>query len=144
MGAVADWGRIDPRSSGPPLGDDELHLWRIPMPSTTTLVVERTCRFTADELVRLLRDLGEVARGRFPVVEPAALEQVPAAEALSAFLDCWTRKEAWLKATGSGLSVPLESSDVTLARGGPDARITSPHRAASCSACPARCASIWG
>ncbi len=55
-----------------------------------------------------------VARRHFSPAEHAALGQMPAADWLTGFYRCWTRKEALVKAQGTGLSMPLDSFDVSL------------------------------
>ncbi len=62
-----------------------------------------------------------IARRFFSPYEVAALQAVPAALQTQAFFSCWTRKEAYVKTRGLGLSLDLNLFDVSLAPGEPAA-----------------------
>lgn len=66
------------------------------------------------EKVRHLESLTAIARSRFSPSEFAALDALEDAQRQLAFYRCWTRKEAYLKALGVGLAMPLDSFDVSL------------------------------
>ena len=69
------------------------------------------------ERVRDIPEALTIAEHFFTTSEIGALRAFPEAERSEAFLRCWTRKEAYVKARGGGLSTPLDSFDVTLDRG---------------------------
>jgi 4'-phosphopantetheinyl transferase len=79
------------------------------------VAVARGWRLGVD-VERIRADLAtmEVARRFFARGEVDALEAAPPGERPTMFFRCWTRKEAYVKARGDGLSVPLERFEVPL------------------------------
>jgi 4'-phosphopantetheinyl transferase len=66
------------------------------------------------------------------------LRMLPEHERLPAFFRCWTRKEAYIKARGEGLTVPLADFTVSLAPGEPPALLgvrDKPDEAAKWTVC---------
>jgi len=71
------------------------------------------------ERIREEMTIGKIARRFFSPAEASALSALPAHQQAEAFFNCWTRKEAWIKARGQGLSIALNSFEVSLAPGEP-------------------------
>jgi 4'-phosphopantetheinyl transferase len=71
------------------------------------------------EHVREPRDFDALASQFFARTEVEQLRSLPEDSRLEAFFNCWTRKEAVLKAVGTGLAFPLDKVVVTLAPGEP-------------------------
>jgi 4'-phosphopantetheinyl transferase len=73
------------------------------------------CQIGIDlERVRGLSEAQEIANRYFCPDEAAEIMALPPNERERAFFLCWTRKEAYIKAIGDGLSTPLHEFRVTL------------------------------
>lgn len=71
------------------------------------------------ERIRPLPDLHQIASYSFSNYEQNMLAKLTPEEKLIGFFRCWTRKEAYLKARGTGLLIPLDSFDMSLAPDNP-------------------------
>jgi 4'-phosphopantetheinyl transferase len=69
------------------------------------------------EVARQGRPFMRLAERFFSVREIGDLHDLDEASILDGFYACWTRKEAYLKAIGTGLATPLNAFDVTLKPG---------------------------
>ena len=67
------------------------------------------------EKIRPQPDVGKLAERFFSLHERHSLERLSGDELQAAFFRCWTRKEAYVKARGEGLSLPLDQFDVSVA-----------------------------
>jgi 4'-phosphopantetheinyl transferase len=72
------------------------------------------------ELVRPEFAADEIAKRYFSTQEVMELRALPASLRAEGFFLCWTRKEAYIKARGEGLHIPLESFQVSLTPGQPE------------------------
>jgi len=71
------------------------------------------------EYIRPIEDLEKIAENNFSAKENFELKMLPPEKILESFFNCWTRKEAYIKALGAGISFPLQEFDVSLKPGKP-------------------------
>jgi 4'-phosphopantetheinyl transferase len=67
------------------------------------------------EYVRPILDIEQIAALNFSNYENNIFKTLRPNQKEVAFFNCWTRKEAYIKAIGEGLNLPLRSFDVSLA-----------------------------
>jgi 4'-phosphopantetheinyl transferase len=78
------------------------------------------------EMIRADAAGDRIAENYFSPTEVATLRALPPDKQLEGFFNCWTRKEAYVKARGAGLSIDLKSFDVTLTPGDPAKILRTP------------------
>ena len=66
------------------------------------------------EYVRPIPEMQALIDQYFSVAERSAFGSVSPDQKLKAFYNCWTRKEAYVKACGDGLLIPLDQFDVSI------------------------------
>lgn len=103
-----------------PAGGPELHFNLSNSSELAVVAVTVATEVGADvERLREMPDALSISERFFSTAERQVLAAVDDAERDRAFFHCWTRKEAYLKAVGTGITVPLDRFDVTLAPGEP-------------------------
>ena len=86
------------------------------------------------EMIRHDVDADQIPKRFFSSAEQKILAKLQGEAKFRGFFNCWTRKEAYVKAVGSGLSLPLRDFDVSLAPGDP-ARLLATRPEAQQKAC---------
>ena len=79
------------------------------------------------EAIAAMEDRDDVATHCFSKAEQDAYLALAESERTQGFFNCWTRKEAYIKARGDGLSLPLDQFDVTLLSGQPVQILSTRH-----------------
>jgi 4'-phosphopantetheinyl transferase len=93
---------------------------------TALYVVTRGRELGVDlELIRDGLEIEQIAERFFSRAEVSALCALPTQIRRRAFFLCWTRKEAYIKARGEGLSLPLDQFEVSLVPGEPAALMSA-------------------
>jgi len=112
--AYGDSGK--PRLAG---ADSQVDLQFNASGSADLAVCAVTCgRSVGIDIEQVRRDCDQdLVRHAFSVIERAEYTKIPADQQVVAFYQTWTRKEAYLKATGCGLLRPLASFSVSVTPG---------------------------
>jgi 4'-phosphopantetheinyl transferase len=108
--------------------DPDLHFNVAHSGGTAIIAVTAGCAIGVDvERVRTDVEWLELAQRYFSSEEAAAFDMLPAQQRLPAFFATWTRKEAYLKAHGMGLALPLDQFAVSVDSREPARLISAAH-----------------
>ncbi len=110
----------------PEIGGDEMR-FNMSYSHDVILIAVTRGREIGLDIERIRPDLAneQIARRFFSPGEVASLLALPSHLQQEAFFVCWTRKEAYIKARGEGLSIPLDQFEVSLVPGEPAALLTT-------------------
>ena len=107
-----------PRGKPALSGPNELQFNMAHSEDLALIGVGRTLQLGVDlEFVRSLSDMEELVARFFSKRESAAFRLLPEGQKARAFFNLWTRKEAWLKATGEGITHLLDQVEVSFLPG---------------------------
>lgn len=96
------------------------------------IAVTRTGEVGIDvERIRPVSEAGNIVERYFSPRESGEYRALPEADKPAAFFNLWTRKEAWLKATGEGIGRSLNEVEVAFRPGEPARLISLPGGVAS-------------
>jgi 4'-phosphopantetheinyl transferase len=122
------------RHGKPALSGGELHFNLSHSHHLALFAISRDVALGCDIELHDARFLAENIPERFfSPAEIAEFQALPPADRLAGFFAGWTRKEAYIKARGLGLALPLDSFDVALAPG------AQPALSRGCDGWSARC-----
>jgi len=116
------------------VGGQTLHFSLSHSDGLVLVAVSGRCALGVDvERVRPIPESDQIVAKWFSARENAMLSALSAEQKLEAFFNGWTRKEAYLKATGEGIADALPEIEVSLLPGGPARleRIAGDERAAA-------------
>jgi len=112
---------LDLAGAAPPLRFNLSHSGDFALLAVTR---ERRIGVDLEAMTRAIGELEDIAERFFSPAEVAAWRALAPGARRHAFFLCWTRKEAFLKALGDGISCPLDSFEVELRPGVPARLLT--------------------
>jgi len=120
---LGDYNRLEPKNIdftlnayGKPLMDNQPFYFNVAHSEKRGLIgITQIAEIGVDvEHFRQNTDLDAIAKRFFSTLEYDAFCALPQHEHKQGFFNAWTRKEAFIKAVGMGLSMPLHAFDVSL------------------------------
>jgi 4'-phosphopantetheinyl transferase len=128
LDVAPDGWRFDVNPYGKPMLPDHQDLrFNLSHSGELVVVAVTKSREVGVDVERIRPDFAtsEIARHFFAPAEVAALDRLEGMDFVHAFFACWTRKEAYVKAVGLGLSLELDTFAVSIVPEGPARLLTA-------------------